>query len=44
MEELEKKLIVAAKGPPTEISLADLRKRGLLAILRERKRRPKAKN
>jgi hypothetical protein len=43
MEELEKKLIVAAKGPQKEISLAGLRKRGLLAILRERKRGQKPK-
>jgi antitoxin ParD1/3/4 len=36
---LEQELIAAANGPKIEISVADIRKKGLMAVLRERNRR-----
>jgi antitoxin ParD1/3/4 len=36
---LEQELIAAANGPTVELSVADIRKKGLLAVLRERKHR-----
>jgi antitoxin ParD1/3/4 len=36
---LEQELIAAANGPRVELSVADIRKKGLLAVLRERKHR-----
>jgi antitoxin ParD1/3/4 len=36
---LEQELIAAANGPKIEISVADIRKKGLVAVLRERSRR-----
>jgi len=39
VENLEQELIAAARGPKVELSVADIRKRGLLAVLRERNRR-----
>lgn len=36
---LEQELIAAAKGPKIELSIADIRKRGLVTVLRERNRR-----
>jgi antitoxin ParD1/3/4 len=35
---LEQELIAAAKGPKIELPIADIRKRGLIAVLRERTR------
>jgi antitoxin ParD1/3/4 len=37
---LEQELIAAAKGPKIEIPLAEIRRKGLVAALRERARRP----
>jgi antitoxin ParD1/3/4 len=37
---LENDLVTAAKGPTIEVSLADIRKKGLVAALRDRIRRP----
>jgi antitoxin ParD1/3/4 len=37
--QLEQELIAAAKGPKIEISVADIQKKGLLTVLRERNRR-----
>lgn len=39
MASLEQELLAAAKGPKIEVSLADIRKKGLVAALRERARR-----
>ncbi len=36
---LEQELIAAARGAKVELSVADIRKKGLLAVLRERTRR-----
>jgi len=36
---LEQELIAAARGAKVELSVADIRKRGLLRVLRERTRR-----
>jgi hypothetical protein len=36
---LEQKLVAAARGATVELSIADIRKKGLLAVLRERTRR-----
>jgi len=36
---LEQELIAAAEGPKIELSLAEVRKKGLLRVLRERTRR-----
>ena len=36
---LEQELIAAARGATVELSVADIRKKGLLAVLRERKTR-----
>jgi antitoxin ParD1/3/4 len=36
---LEQELIAAARGATVELSIADIRKKGLLAVLRERKHR-----
>ena len=38
LAQLEQELIAAAKGPKIEISVADIRRKGLLTVLRERKR------
>ncbi len=37
---LEQDLLAASKGAKIELSVAEIRKRGLLATLRERTRRP----
>ena len=39
LSSLEQDLLAAAKGPKIELSLADIRKKGLLRALRERTRR-----
>ena len=36
---LEQELIAAAKGPKIELSIADIRKKGLVTVLREKNRR-----
>lgn len=36
---LEQELIAAANGPRIELSVADIRKKGLVTVLRERNRR-----
>jgi len=36
---LEQELVAAARGATVELSIADIRKKGLLAVLRERTRR-----
>jgi len=36
---LEQELIAAARGATVELSVADIRKKGLLSVLRERKQR-----
>ena len=36
---LEQELIAAARGATVELSVADIRKKGLLTVLRERTRR-----
>ena len=36
---LEQELVAAARGATVELSVADIRKKGLLTVLRERKRR-----
>lgn len=40
MANLEQELLAAAKGPRIEVSLAEIRKKGLVAALRRRARRP----
>lgn len=37
--ELEQGLVAAAKGPKIELSVAEIRKKGLVTVLRERSRR-----
>jgi len=37
--QLEQELLAAAKGPKIEVSLAEIRRKGLVAALRERARR-----
>jgi len=37
LAQLEQELIPAAKGPKIELTVAELRKKGLMALLRERK-------
>jgi len=37
LAQLEQALIAAAKGPKIELTVAELRKKGLIALLRERK-------
>jgi len=37
LAQLEQELIAAAKGPKIELTVAELHKKGLIAILRERK-------
>jgi len=37
LAQLEQELIAAAKGPKIELTVAELRKKGLMALLRERK-------
>jgi hypothetical protein len=47
LEEIERSLIAALKGPKMEVSVADLRKGRLLTILREWRRahrKPKSKS
>jgi antitoxin ParD1/3/4 len=39
MANLEQELIAAAKGPKIEVAVAEIRKKGLVAALRERSRR-----
>lgn len=39
MGNLEQELLAAAKGPKIEVSITDIRKKGLVAALRERVRR-----
>lgn len=39
MANLEQELLAAAKGPKIVVSLADIRKKGLITALRERSRR-----
>ncbi len=39
MTNLEQELLAAAKGPKIEVSLADIRKKGLVTTLRQRARR-----
>lgn len=39
LSNIEQDLIAAAKGPRIELSVAELRKKGLVTILRERARR-----
>jgi len=39
MGNLEQELIAAAKGPKIELPIAEIRKKGLVAALRERTRR-----
>jgi antitoxin ParD1/3/4 len=39
LSSLEQELLAAAKGPKIELPLADIRKKGLLRVLRERTRR-----
>ena len=39
MANLERELLTAAKGPKIEVSLDDIRKKGLITALRERSRR-----
>ena len=36
---LEQELVAAAKGPKIELPIADIRRKGLIAVLRERTRR-----
>jgi antitoxin ParD1/3/4 len=36
---LEQELVAAAQGPKIELPIAEIRKKGLLAVLRERTRR-----
>jgi antitoxin ParD1/3/4 len=38
--QLEQELLAAVKGPKIEISLTEIRRKGLIAALRERTRRP----
>jgi antitoxin ParD1/3/4 len=39
MANLEQELLAAAKGPKIEVSIADIRKKGLVTALRQRARR-----
>jgi antitoxin ParD1/3/4 len=39
LSNLEQELIAAARGAKVELSIADIQKKGLLAVLRERTRR-----
>ena len=39
LSNLEKSLIAATKGPNIQLSVAEIRKRGLVRVLRERARR-----
>lgn len=39
LSNLEQELVAAVKGPKIELSVADIRKKGLLRTLRERTRR-----
>jgi antitoxin ParD1/3/4 len=39
MGNLEQELLAAAKGPRIELSISDIRKKGLIAALRERTKR-----
>ena len=39
MANLEQELLAAAQGPKIEVSIAEIRKKGLVAALRERTRR-----
>ena len=39
MASLEQELIAASRGPKIELSVAEIRKKGLLRVLRERTRR-----
>ncbi len=39
LSNLEQDLIIAAKGPKIELSVTEIRKKGLVAALRERARR-----
>jgi len=39
LRNLEQDLIAAAKGPKIEISVAEIRKKGLIQVLRERNKR-----
>jgi hypothetical protein len=39
MANLEQELLAAAKGPKIEMSLAEIRKKGLITALRERSQR-----
>jgi len=40
MANLEQELLAAARGPKIEVSVAEIRKKGLAAALRQRARRP----
>jgi antitoxin ParD1/3/4 len=40
MLNLEQELLAAAKGPKIEVSITEIRKKGLITALRERVRRP----
>ncbi|MGO8789118.1 MAG: hypothetical protein ACLQVL_17280 [Terriglobia bacterium] len=40
MANLEQELPAAARGPKIQVSIAEIRKRGLIAALRERARTP----
>ena len=37
---LEQELVAAAKGPKIELPIAEIRKKGLISVLRERARQP----
>ena len=39
LADLEQELLAAAKGPKIELPLSDIRKKGLLTVLRERTRK-----
>jgi hypothetical protein len=39
MANLEQELLAAAKGPKIEVTIAEIRKKGLVTALRERARR-----
>jgi antitoxin ParD1/3/4 len=39
LSNLEQELIAAAKGPKIEINMADVRKKGLIRVLREHKQK-----
>jgi antitoxin ParD1/3/4 len=40
MASLEQELLAVAKGPKIEVSITEIRKKGLITALRERVRRP----